>query len=239
MVGQGPFDAANCSTAPADLQNRRGVRAYRYWNGENPEGLVAREIPSAGHHFLTLGHGWGDQANLGSEARRVGGSPLEFHRDAGRGGLVAMHLNRAIDAIDHQVQIPVLIEVAQGHAEGQAFFAETPLGRLWLEGAITPVAEGQVGRAPLGIQFHPSLPLFWGEGAAGVLHPVLGIRIHQVIFEAIGNQQVFVAIEVDIQKDGAPTPITGREAGTEGCLDIAPSGSSEEEHVPIELGPTC
>ena len=150
-----------------------------------------------------------------------------------------MHLNRAIHAVDHQVQIPVLIEVAQRHAEGQALLAETPLGRLGLKGAITPITKGQVGRAPLGIQFHPALSLFWGEGAAWVLHPVLGVLIHQVIFKAIGNQQVFVAVEVDIQEDGAPTPITGREAGTEGCLDIAPSGSSEEEHVPIKLGPTC
>ena len=188
MVGQGPFDAADRSTAPADLQHRRGVRAYKCWNGEDPEGLVAREIPSAGHQFLSLRHGWGDQADLGSEARRVGGSPLEFHRDARRGGVVAMHLNRAIHTVDHQVQIPVLIEVAQGHAEGHALLAETPLGRLGLEGAITPITKGQVGRTPLGIQFHPPLPLFRGEGAAGILHPVLGVLIHQVIFEAIGDQ---------------------------------------------------
>jgi len=84
---------------------------------------------------------------------------VEFDGDAGSGGLVAVDLDRSVDPVDHHVEISVLVEVAQGHAESQPLFPEPPLRGLRLERAVAPIAEGQVGRAPLRVELHPALSL--------------------------------------------------------------------------------
>ena len=82
VVGLRPFDAADRTAAPPDLQYRRGVCGGRGRSGEDPQGLVAREVPTTGGYLLALREGRRDEPNLGSDARRVGGLAAEFNGDA-------------------------------------------------------------------------------------------------------------------------------------------------------------
>ena len=63
------------------------------------------------------------------------------------------------------------------------------------------------------------------------------VLIHHIEFEAIGEQQVFVAIEVDIEEQGGPSPVGGRQTCHPSHIRKVPARTPQEEGVSVELRP--
>ena len=63
------------------------------------------------------------------------------------------------------------------------------------------------------------------------------VLIHHVVFESIRHKKIFVTVQIDVDKNGAPGPIGGRHTGHQGSFRIGSVRSAEEQHVAIVLRP--
>ena len=145
--------------------------------------------------------------------------------------------SRGVEVIDDQIKVSVVVEIPGCHAVGNPLQVKTPLGARGLKPALALIAEGRIARAPPGMQLHGALELIVGEATARVLDFSVTVLIHHIEFEAIGEQQVFVAIEVDIEEQGGPSPVGGRQTCHPSHVGKVPARTPQEESVSVELRP--
>jgi hypothetical protein len=161
------------------------------------------------------GNGSAEEGNQGAHASGIAGFALESDGDPRGEGGVFVNAGEAIEVVDHDIEIAVVVEVAEGNPLGHFVGGEAPVVADILEGEVAPVAEGDVrriesvehGAEPQLFEFREALLVFQHLGAVG------DIDVHHVAFVAGGENDVFVAVEIDVDQDRAPGPT--------GCLRLA------------------
>ena len=143
---------------------------------------------------------------------------------------------RRVQVVEHQIDVAVVVQIAGGHAVGNPLEIKLPVGTGRLELTIAPVAEGRIARAPARVQLHGTLELILGQAATGVLDLRMAVLIHHVEFEAVGEQQVFVTVEVHIEEQGGPGPVGSGQTRHPSHLGVVATGPAQEEGVAVELG---
>ena len=86
------------------------------------------------------------------------------------------------------------------------------------------------------MQLHGTFQLVLGHAATGVLDLRMTVLIHHIEFESVGEQQVFVTVEVHIEEQGGPGPVGSGQTRHPGHLGVVTTGSAQEEGVAVELG---
>src|SRR5437867_7132215 len=100
-----------------------------------------------------------------------------------------------------------------------------------------PIAKGDIGSAPGGIEFERALQLTVGETTPRVAQFILAVLVHDVGLEPIADEQVFIAVEVYINKNWAPTPIRGRYSRHQAGFSVRSVRPAKEQSVPVVLRP--
>ena len=205
--------------------------------GEHAHRVVARTIAATRDHFLSLDNGAAADLDLRANAAGVRARALEADGKAWSGRVVAVNTGGRIHAVHDHVEITVVVQIGQRHAVRDADRVETPLRAGIFEGQVVAVAERNAGSlSPRDFRqaFQTRLGGFPSAGSAdfadyvGVLHVMVG---------AGGNEEVFPAVEVHVQKSDAPGPVRGRDAGELGNLSERAVTTGELEGIACDLGP--
>ena len=221
--------------APGDLD----VGGARGSQGEGAHRVIPGQVASSGDHLLGLDRKpLGRDPDLGSDAPRIAPGPAESYGQTGRGGLVAVELGRSIQRVEHQIEVAIAVEVGRSHALLDSRGIESPgLGDI-LEGEVSPIAEGRVGGVEPREQT-PHLQQFTRARASPRplgLGPGGDIHIEHVHLVTIGDQQVFVTVQIDIHEHRGPGPLAGAEPGQSADLGEGAVAPSQKEGVVGELG---
>ena len=234
-VGLDPADHAPQAVAPAHFQAHLiGQTA----GGKDPHGVVAGQIAAPADHFLALHrHRAPVEPELGPDAPGVGRPALQTHRHARGNPLVAIDPRRPIEIVDHQVQVPVPVQVRQGHAVRDGARVEAPGLADLLERQVSPIPKRHLRNFEAAVHL-PQIELF--ERREFFRRPDLlaapgHIRIHRVEFVAGSDQQILVAIQIDIEENRRPGPFRGSSATQTGDLGIGPVTAIQEQGVPRVL----
>ena len=117
-----------------------------------------------------------------------------------------------VDVVDHQVEPAVVIEIGIRRAIGEARLLHSPCFRLVGERQIAVVMEHIVGQA-VAVQLlqEPQGSLVVSRSTC-TQHRCLVIEIVGRLGIAVGDEDVFVAIVVEVAEQGAPAPVGGRDA---------------------------
>ena len=226
-------DDALAAVAPGHLDPQRRRRGPR--SREDAHGLVAREVPAAGDHLLRLGLRAAGQPDARADALGIGRLAAQAHLDTATGGVVAIEAGGFVEVVHHEVEVAVVVEVAERHAVRDAFVGESPAFARRLERAVGLVPEDTVLRAPTRMHLHRALELRVGEAPAAALDLVAAVLVHHVELEAVREEQVLVSVEVHVEEDRGPRPVGRGDAGHEGGFGERSVGPAEEERVPVEL----
>ena len=141
----------------------------------------------------------------------IGPTPLKSNDHPRCHSIVAIQLGRSIEAVHHHVQISVAIQIGQGHPVRHLSCGESP----GLAGGLKPsgpeVSKRRVRGPPLRIELSVAAHLLGGP-----LAPVKGlgsVLVEHILVESIGDEQVFVPIQVHVDEGRTPRPIGGRDSG--------------------------
>ncbi len=194
---------------------------------ERAQRIVAGKIASSADDLLALERS-GAVANHdpGSDALGVGWSAPQADGEAGRDGIVPIETDRLVDRRHDHVEIAVVVEVGQGHGLGHAHGVESPCGAALFEGEVVLVPVGEVRRGQSREAEVSGKSAFHRRGPALAQVGVVGVP--QVTG---GDQDVLVAVEIDIEKRDAPGPLRGFDSGELGDLGIGAVAAVQEEHV--------
>jgi hypothetical protein len=95
--------------------------------GEGAEGLITAEVAAAGLELLGLkGDGATVKGDAGADGVGIGRETAELNGEARGNGFVTIDQSAFVEAVDHDVKIAIAVEVAQGHALGDADISEVP-----------------------------------------------------------------------------------------------------------------
>src|SRR5690606_14831347 len=138
-------------------------------------------------------------------------------------GVVSIDKGRGIDIVDHQVQVPVIVQVGIGDpiGKGGGFKAPGHIGVFKSDVPIVP--KGIIG---LGIDGHPGNDRVYGFLTAGqghFLHDLIGkeidkIQVGEVVVDPVGDKDILETVVVHIKDQSRPTPIGGRRTTVIGHL---------------------
>jgi hypothetical protein len=201
------------------------------WSGERAQRFIRGEVASAGDDFLGLNHGAAEQADSGSDAAGVGRKAAQAYGHAWCGGIVAKHEGGVVQPVHHDVEVAVVVEVAEGHALGDAGGAESPGGGDVGEREVTAIAEGNRRLAERRVVTECRC----GPRVRGAIHGVLGVQIKHVMGVAGGKEDIFEAIEIDVQKGDIPGPIGCGDAGKLGDFSKGAVAAGQEQRVAGQL----
>ena len=266
-VGRDLLVPTEASRGPADgdIDGRRG--ACR----KGALGLVATEVASPRDHVLGLflrerrGGGGDGDGDPGSDRPGIAAAAAETDADPGGDGLVPVDPGAFEEIVHHDVEIPVVVQVRERGALGDADRGESPFrgpveedrdhragggtgGRQGLPDPLRGlVVEEGIGRGEprqLAVQ---SQDVGRRQGPSPGLrrsHPLRGIAVLVVPQLAVGHQDVLEPVEIDIEEDRSPGPVAGldpaEDAGLgEGGVPAIPlEGVAEELDAILELART-
>ncbi len=151
--------------------------------------------------------------------------------DAWGDGVIAVQTDFGIEFVDHDIEIAIAVEVAEGHALGDAGLVEVPCAAVIGE---APMAEVAPGGSAGGETFEPGAEgdavAFAGAAGGDVPFDVIGdVEVHRIAFVATGDEEILEAVEIDIEESDAPGPVGGFDAGEVGDL-----GEGAVAEVPVE-----
>ena len=141
----------------------------------------------------------------------IGPTPLESNDHPGCHSIVAIQLGRSIEAVHHHVQISVAIQIGQGHPVRHLGRGESPGLAGGLKSSGSEVSKRRVRGPPLRIELSVAADLLGCP-----LAPVKGlgsVLVEHILVEPIGDEQVFVPIQVHVDEGRTPRPIGGRDSG--------------------------
>src|SRR3954468_16062724 len=198
------FDDGALAAAPIDFD----VQVLRGAGGEDAHGVIARKITAARNDFLTLPRGAAANFYFGANAASVKSGAFQAYGDARRGGVVAINPGRFVQVVDDEIEVAVVVEIRESHAVGNARRIKAPRGSDLFESEITAVAESQFRRGEAREKFFetktfdPAQPLARFSG----FDRVDEILVKRVGGKAGGDEQVFIPVEIDIEKKRCPRP---------------------------------
>ena len=131
---------------------------------------------------------------------------LEPHGDARRDGLVAINQRRRPQATDDHIQVAVVVDVAQGQPVRDVRGVEAPLRADLLEGAVAAVAEENVRRDQRREILQALLRLVRRDLPDARGHLLMQVQVLRVVGVGRGDEQILIAVQIDIEKRHAPTP---------------------------------
>ena len=182
--------------------------------GKYSHRVIARQIPPPADHLLALHrHRTAVEPDLGADPVCIRGQSFQSHRHPRRAALVAVNSGRTIQIVHHHIQVPVIVQIGQTHPLGDFGRIEPPIHLL--EAQPAKIAERQVCRGQSGKQF-PQAQLFDGTELPrgfGGFDLAEGVQVHVVTLEAVGDQQILIAVQVHIEKDAGPGPFRGFQPG--------------------------
>ncbi len=228
-----PFVAAGFAVRPFDRggEQRRGVAGR-----EDAQGIVAREIASAGDHDLRLRDRAALDFEAGADAVGVPGRAAQPNGEAEGAAAILVKTQLFAEHVHDEIEVTVAIEIAESHGIGDAGLGEAPGGFLRLEGEIAAIAKGGRGGGEATKPGEVFDALFDGIGGGLTRHFPQDIGILNIVVMTSGDEEVLEAIEIDIEEDGAPGPIAGIHTGEFGDLGPGAVAAIEVEGVARNFG---
>ena len=211
-------DAGDAAAAPGYLEGECGIARS---GGEGPNGIVRGQVSAAGDDFLRLRDGAVEDSDAGTDAAGVGGGAAEADGDAGRGGVVAKEGEWTVEVVGDDIEVAVVVEVADGHAGVDAGQLEIPGLAGVGERPIAFVAEGEERRGKGGEATEVGEAACCGRCRTHAGQFGQGIGMLHVVAVAGGEEQVLPTVEIDIEEDAAPGPFGGGDASEGGNLGEA------------------
>src|SRR5207248_2199871 len=116
---------------------------------------------------------------------------------------------------------------------------EAPFAGDVSEGEIVLIAEGDIHARPARdalarLKGRFTRKLLFGAGPAQFLRHV---HISAIAFMAVADEDVFPAVEIDVEKEGRPGPLRGRETGQLRDFSVSAIAAIEKKGVHAELRP--
>src|ERR1051325_4861172 len=145
---------------------------------------------------------------------------MKPHAKARRARVIAIHEWAGIERIDDNVQVTVAIKIHQGHAVRWLGGVKPPGVTLIFEGEIATIAIRYICTQIRWMkqQVRPrSFRTLLSERA----NAIGSIAILHIEERAISNEEVFVSIQVYVQKCALPGPVGGRDPGIRSYLTIS------------------
>ena len=244
-VGSDVVDGGDVAVAPLHAERHGGGRGSR---GEGHRWIGAGLVAAAADYFCGLKwDGAARQGDFRADRLGVGGAADEADGDAVGRAVVVEDGGGSVEVVDDEVGKAIAIEVGEGEALVDASGIEAPRGGGLLERGVAVVSKGADGEVEFWIE-PVVLHQFAGEGALsigvgggtgpGVLHgldPGLGVVVLDVAEMAGPDEEVVVAVEVDVEEDGGPGPVGGGEVGEGGDFGIGAVAAGEEERIAHDL----
>ncbi len=129
-------------------------------------------------------------------------------------GAIAVKARRRGEVVDDKIEVPITVEVAQPCTETDREFVDSPGGALFVKSVVAIISKCEVllrearGLAP-GARIG-------GAAALGKLGREIAVEV--IKGEAVGREDVFEAIFVEIRDLHRPSPVRTRQAGEMGDL---------------------
>ena len=195
----GTGTSGHSSTAPSHLD----VRRCRCAQSKAPHRVIPRQVATARHHLLGLHREpFCHHPDLGPDAPRIAGTTTQSYGDPGGCSLVPVELRRLIQGVEHEVQISIAIQIGRGHALFDPGRIEPPSLRHLFEGQISAITEGGIGSIEPGK--HPTHVQSFEETHFPARFHRLGagpdIHIEHVHLVAVGDEEILIPVQIDIQK---------------------------------------
>ena len=222
-------DERAASAWPSDLDRAcRRAGAHR----EHPQRLVAGEVAAAGDDLLRLPNFADDHRHARADAVGVRRQAAQLHRHARRDRVVAVNQRRLVEAVDDEVEVAVVVEVAGGDAVRRLRRVEPPrlprLGKL----EIAQVPVGNIGHG-VGREHQQADLAALGLGDARKLG--LRVAVVDVVQMAIGDEQVFVAVQIHVEEHRLPRPVARLDAGVAAHLGESAVAAIPKHRVARDL----
>ena len=148
-----------------------------------------------------------------------------------RRGTIPVDRSGLAVVVDHEIEVPVGVEVPQRRAEAHAEMIEPPPRALLGEAEVATIPEGVVGillRLARG-------PEPGGRVPVATLHDrglgLLEVAVKEVTGHAIGRIHVQPSVIVEVAEEDGPGPIRGREPSLMGNLEEALTAAVEVDGV--------
>ena len=85
------------------------------------------------------------------------------------------------------------------------------------------------------MELHLAFHLRLSEATPSLLDLIVGVLVHHIEFKSVSDQQILVAVQIDIDENGSPRPVRGGHPGHERRLHERPIRPAEEQRVPVKL----
>ena len=200
-------------------------------HGKGSHILVIGKITTPTDHFLMQGCFLPHQGHPCPDRRTVTRLPDKPNRDARSRTSIAVNQSLIIEAIDDQIHVSVKIEVSHAKTIGNPLTVKTPLLPHRGKVQIASITKGDIG----GHQRRIANLFFLRGSIRQPLAPLHDIRIQRIHEVAIDHQQVLPTIQIHIEENRAPGPISGFQARLPGCFGKGSIPTTEQECVATEL----
>jgi len=233
-IGPDAFERGDGAAAPANLNRQHiGCGARR----EDPQGVTARQVVATAENLLHLKpDGAAQDADKASDSEWIWGAASQADGQAWRAGLVAEEGGAAVDAIESQIEIAIVVEIRLGDALRDPIRTEPPSLTDILEGQILAIAQRLIrgDEARIERQVGPALLGRLASKRPNLLQhvPVLDIEHHPV-----SDQDVLESVQIDIEENRQPGPIGCDDTGIMGDLSERVVAPVHKQRVAPDLGP--
>ena len=187
------------------------------------------QIPPIGRVIEVLLRAAGREDQRRSDPPSVGRLSLELYFQVVMGVVLRLDVlvdgRGPVDIVDHQREPAVVVEIGVRRAIREARLVHSPFGRLVGKRQIGIVAEDIIGQ-PVAVELlQESQGTLVVSGSACTEHRGLVVEIVGGFGVPVADEDVLIAIVVEIAEQGAPAPIGARHARE-------PSHVAED-HVPV------
>ena len=138
LIGLQPTDDGTATVAPKDFYLERMGRTGR----KDAESLVSGQVTATRNHLLGLSHRTSSDLDPRPNAGGIAAGALQADGQARRRAAVAQHSGWTIENIDHDVEIPIIVEVSKGHAVGKPALIKAPTFAGIFKGQVPAIAKG-------------------------------------------------------------------------------------------------
>ena len=189
---------------PADLHAHGAIGPC----SEDPQRLISGQISTTGYDFLALRDGATLHEDPCTDPVGVAPGAAEADRHARCGGIIAVEAGGLAEVAGHHIEVAVIVQIGQGHGRCDTAIRESPVVAHVLEAQVALVAKGEISGVEPWESGQVAQALFGAGDAAfaGLLSQKVGM-LH-VMRVTVGHQQIFPAVQIDIEEEGAPGPFS-------------------------------
>ena len=219
-------NSAPCTAPPPHLDDTRSVQAC----GKRELRIAARQVVATRRHLAGLhGKRLCAQGHHRADAARIGRYAAQSHGDARRTARVAIHNRRRIESAHDHIERAVAVEIGQCDAlRDGTVDVKAPRFADVVKGEIAAVAQRDTRRGESRELLRFPIP---GHAREAVANAFVRIGFPHVVPVAVHREQVFIAIEIHIEKRRAPRPVGGGNTGEVADLRPRAVAARELQHV--------